>query len=393
MEKHMAVIGLQWGDEGKGKITDYLSEKVDAVVRYQGGGNAGHTVYIEGKKYVLHHIPTGILHDNVVGILGNGMVIEPKAFLEEYNLLSENQKSRVIISDKAHLTLKRHLDLDVQQETNGQSTIIGTTRRGIGPTYHDKFARRGVRLGDMHWDAFWTNEEISCQRNVMIDFYEAVGERIIDTVPLIHQMHREGKVMLFEGAQGVLLDIDFGQYPFVTSSSCISQGIGPGTGFSSRKVGTVVGVAKAYPTRVGTGPFPSQCNSEDDEALRRKGNEYGSTTGRPRKCGWLDIPALRYAVEVGDVDIIALTKVDILFGRKTIPVCVDYKYEGETLDYFPSDTRILGKVKPIWEEWPGGDNLCEFERFIQLVQERVGCCVAFVGNGPNRSDLVDRRVF
>lgn len=246
----------------------------------------------------------------------------------------------------------------------------------------------------MHWPEFWTNENISADEyQILHNFYESVGKRIVDTVPLIHQIHRSGKKILFEGAQGVLLDIDFGQYPFVTSSSCISQGIGSGAGFSSRNIETVVGVAKAYTTRVGIGPFPSQCTIEDDEALRKAGNEYGATTGRPRKCGWLDIPALQYAVDVGDVDVIALTKIDILFGRNIIPVCTGYKYKGKMLNYFPSDTQILNRVEPSWEYWPGGNNLQEFETFIQLVQERVGRCVAFVGNGPNRSDLVDRRIF
>lgn len=381
MPEHICLIGLQWGDEGKGKIVDYLSENVHATVRWQGGGNAGHTVYIDGVKHVLHHIPVGVLHDNVLGVLGNGMVIEPKEFIAEYDSLTPDQQSRVRISEGAHIVLPEYLELDNEREDDETQTKIGTTRRGIGPTYEAKYARRGRRVGDLRW-----------RRGSMLleEFYRRVMDKIVNVTDLLYDLDAQGKTILFEGAQGVLLDVDFGQYPYVTSSHCTTLGVGIGTGFSPRKISRVVGVAKAYPTRVGTGPFPSFAG-EEDQALRDAGDEYGATTGRPRFCGWLDIPALRHAIKIGDVDELALTKTDILNGRETIPVCVSYKYDRTDMDgEYLTDTKMLENCEPVYEEWPGWDGVDGAEPFIQKLEEALGIPVTMVGNGPGREDLIIR---
>lgn len=381
MSKHICLIGLQWGDEGKGKIVDHLAKDADAVVRFQGGGNAGHTIYVEGKKSVFHHIPVGVLHENVLAVLGNGMVIEPKEFIEEYDGLTADQKARVRVSEGAHIVLPEYLELDNQREDDKTQTKIGTTRRGIGPTYEAKYARFGMRVGGLRW-----------RRGSMLleEFYRRVMDKIVNVTDLLYDLDAQGKTILFEGAQGVLLDIDFGQYPYVTSSHCTSLGVGVGTGFSPRKIGRVIGVAKAYPTRVGTGPFPSFAGDED-QALRDAGGEYGATTGRPRLCGWLDIPALKYAIKVGDVDEIALTKTDILNGRKTIPVCIGYKYLNCDVSYdYYTDTGMLEQVEAVYERWPGWDDIDGVEPFIQRLEKELGVPVTMIGNGPNRADLIVR---
>lgn len=392
MNENICVVGLQWGDEGKGKIVDHLSKDVHAVVRYQGGGNAGHTVYVDGEKYVLHHIPSGVLRPGIQAILGNGMVIEPKEFLEEYNLLTPEQQSRVLISDRAHLVMPQHLERDVERE-EGSFTTIGTTRRGIGPTYEDKYARCGIRLGDLHEPEFWKGPaSLFGQDNheLYTKFYETVKGQIIDTFPLLRDYDVNELPVLFEGAQGVLLDIDFGQYPYVTSSYCSFLGLGSGSGFSPRAIDRVVGVVKAYPTRIGTGPFPTAI--EDDDWLRKKGDEFGATTGRPRKCGWFDLPALQYAVDVSDVDEIALTKMDIFNGMDQIQVCIAYKYKGKLLTEFPSSTRVLGEVEPMYRSMPGwkdASNLDQLWPFISLVEDTIGVPVTMIGHGVNREDILE----
>lgn len=382
------VVGLQWGDEGKGKIVDYLAKDVGAVIRFQGGGNAGHTIWIGRTKYVLHHIPSGVLRDGVLAILGNGMVIDPIEFMEEYNSLTTEQQKRVRISDRAHLVLPKHKERDVERET-GAFVTIGTTRRGIGPAYEDKYARSGVHLGDLH-ETFFTQNTADLGDepfDAYLEFYEAVKDKIIDIFPLLRDFDRP---ILFEGAQGVLLDVDFGQYPFVTSSHCTPLGVGCGTGFSPRKIDRIIGVAKAYPTRVGTGPFPTAI--EHDEWLREAGSEYGATTGRPRKCGWFDLPALKYAIEVADVDEIALTKLDVLGGQSTINVCVAYQYQGKFLTEFPSSTKVLEKVEPLYRTIPGwndASNIEEIQPFLSLVQDAVGIPVSYVGYGAGRDELLE----
>lgn len=396
MGRHICLVGLQWGDEGKGKIVDSLSSQIDAVVRFQGGGNAGHTIWVDSDKFVVHHIPTGVLHDGVLAILGNGMVIDPEGFLEEWSTLDNEQKSRVFISDRAHVTLPEHKRLDISRETGGTSEVIGTTRRGIGPTYEAKFARFGVRVGELLNSEIWETRFAAlptADRTLLKKFVNAITVptcRVTDTTSMLWELDDQGKTFLFEGAQGVLLDIDFGQYPFVTSSSCTFLGLGTGTGFSPRKIGRVIGVVKAYPTRIGTGPFPSEGSEAEDEWLREAGHEYGATTGRPRRCGWLDIPALRYAVKVSDVDEIALTKTDILNGYGDIPVCVGYEFNGQVLDFFPSDTKMLDEVRPIYEKWPGWTGTNDIDAFLSRLETALACPVTMVGHGVDRKDLLVR---
>lgn len=382
---HQCLVGLQWGDEGKGKIADRLSLDVDAVVRYQGGANAGHTIFIEGEKHVLHHLPSGVLQPNVLAILANGMVIEPREFMQEYNLLPDYAKANVRVSDRAHLVLPEHLQKDAEREQDKDGTKIGTTLRGIGPTYESKYARFGVRVGDL------ADREDLLQLEHFKQFFEAVEDKIVDTVVLLEQLHKDDQKILFESAQGVLLDVDFGQYPFVTSSHCTFLGMGPGTGFSPRRIKKVIGVAKCYNTKVGTGPFPSLADPEGDQWLRDRGSEYGATTGRPRACGWLDIPALKYALQISDVDEIAMTKMDILNGLKEVPVCVGYEVDGQLLTDFPSDTETLNRVEPVIEKWPGWNDASDYNQvlpFLQKVMEATKTPVVMIGFGPNRSDIL-----
>lgn len=387
MQEHICLVGMQWGDEGKGKIVDVLSEKADAVARFQGGGNAGHTVWVDNEKYVTHHIPIGVLHDDKIAILGNGMVIDPNRFLEEYYDLTPDQQSRVRVSNRAHLILNKHINSDVHyEETAGKVKMFGSTKRGIGPAYKDKYARFGVRVGDTLRPNFVVEDSVDAEN--IRRFLEAVGDKICDTTRLLYDLDNQGASLLFEGAQGVLLDIEFGEYPYVTSSHCTFLGMGPGTGFSPRRVDKVIGVAKAYPTRIGTGPFPSHADPEDDKWLRERGNEFGATTGRPRKCGWLDIPALKFAAEISDIDEIALTKIDVLNGRKTIPVCVAYQLDGRVLDQFPTDTEDLFRVKPVYEQWPGWNDVSEIRQFVNKLEDAVEREVGFIGNGPDRKDIV-----
>jgi adenylosuccinate synthase len=379
MSNHICLIGLQWGDEGKGKIVDYLAKEVDAVVRFQGGGNAGHTVYVGGEKYIFHHIPVGVLSGKL-SILGNGMVIEPKEFIEEYDNLTLEQQALIRVSEGAHIVLPEYLETDRLREKDETKTKIGTTLRGIGPTYEAKYARLGRQVRNLRW-----------RRDSMLleEFYRRIMDKIVNVADLLYDLDAQGRTILFEGAQGVLLDIDFGQYPYVTSSHCTSLGIGIGTGFSPRKISRVIGVAKVYPTRVGTGPFPSFAGNED-QVLRDAGNEYGATTGRPRLCGWLDVPAMKYAIKIGDVDEIALTKIDILNGRAEIPVCVAYRYDDNiSYDYY-TDTGLLDICEPVYEYWPGWNDVDGAETFIQRLEEVLGVPITMVGNGPNRTDLFMR---
>jgi len=319
------------------------------------------------------------------------MVIDPSKFMEEFNTLTDDQKSRVKISDRAHLILSRHVEADVQHETSAGKVVFGSTRRGIGPAYEDKYARFGVRVGDLHRKGFIDTVD-ERDRESLKRFYEVNVNNILDTVALLQKYDRAGASIMFEGAQGVLLDIDFGEYPYVTSSHCTFLGVGPGTGFSPRAIDRVIGVVKAYPTRIGTGPFPTYADPADDEALRQAGNEFGATTGRPRKCGWLDIPALRYAIQISDIDEIALTKTDILSGRKELPVCMAYELDGKKIDYFPSDTEMISRVKPIYEMWPGWEHATmeEMEPFILDLEEVLQCPVSMIGCGPDRKDVIIR---
>ncbi len=401
--QHLCVLGLQWGDEGKGKIVDVLTEGVDVVVRYQGGANAGHTIIIGDKKHVLHHLPSGVLRPNTQAVLGNGMVIETEALLEEVDKLPNDVIDRLFLSERAHLVLPFHRSLDRARESDTAETKIGTTLRGIGPAYEDKFARRGVRLGEVLEPGFIEEalpkrlaergldpSDIEASVKMCRELSRRLGHRIQPTEELLHRLDGEGRRFLFEGAQGCLLDIDFGTYPFVTSSSPSFLGIGSGCGFSPRRVDHVIGVTKAYCTRVGEGPFPSEAAEADAEPLREAGGEFGATTGRPRRCGWIDLPALRFAVQINDVDSLALTKADVLAGRETIPVAIAYELDGKRIDHFPSRATDLDRVVPVYEQWPGWNEVsgASLAPFVERLEQAVGVPVSMISTGRRRDEII-----
>ncbi|MFO7447305.1 MAG: adenylosuccinate synthase [Ignavibacteriaceae bacterium] len=369
------LVGSQWGDEGKGKIVDILSENFDIVTRYQGGANAGHTVEIENKKYILHLIPSGILREGVVCVIGNGVVIDPTALLEEITLLESHGikvDGRLFISHNAHLIMPYHKLLDSISESG--SNKIGTTGRGIGPCYIDKFARKGIRIVDLlnkkvleqkirenlleknnllqkvYDHAALDVEEIIKQ---YLEFDKAIDKYVKDVPAYLNNAISEGKSVLLEGAQGALLDVDHGTYPFVTSSSPTSGGACTGTGIPPTKIDRVFGIVKAYTTRVGNGPFPTELLDETGEKLRQVGAEFGATTGRPRRCGWFDAFLLRYSQMVNGITDVAITKLDVLSSFDEIKVCIGYELDGKQLKSFPTDVDRLGEVKPVYETLPG----------------------------------------
>ena len=372
-----AVLGAQWGDEGKGKIVDMYSQQADVVIRYQGGHNAGHTVWVSGVKYILRLIPSGIIHENTINIIGNGTVIELDALFKEINELKEkgvNFKGRFFISDRAHVIMPYHIFFDKHKEELKGANKIGTTGRGIGPTYMDKTARNGIRIGDLFnekllMEKITTNvEELNkyavkaygvdpvnkedaiayCKRHI-----EDLKDYVTDTSYLTNKLVDEGKKVMLEGAQGTMLDVDFGTYPFVTSSNGTAGGACTGTGLSPRKISCIAGVMKAYTTRVGSGPFPTELFDEDGEALRKAGNEFGAVTGRPRRCGWLDLVAAKYAVMINGLDYIALTKMDVLDNMPVIKLCTAYDINGKIVEQFPADLESLENIKPIYKEFKG----------------------------------------
>jgi len=375
---NLVVIGAQWGDEGKGRIIDLISEKVDIIARYQGGNNAGHTIVIGEEKVVLHHLPSGILREGKVSVIGNGVVVDPKVLLEEiYNLRAAGHKAdreNLKISDRAHVIMPYHREIDKGREESFGNTKIGTTGRGIGPVYEDKAARRGIKVSDLiDPDALSHRlKDVLSDRNLYItkvlgreplDFeeileqYSLYGKELreftCDAAKLLNDSITKGKNILFEGAQGALLDIDFGTYPYVTSSSASSGGACTGTGVSPTRIDSVLGIAKAYTTRVGEGPFPSEISGETGEQLRVLGDEYGATTGRPRRCGWFDTFAIKYASMINGISHIALTKLDVLSGFEKIKICTAYRYRGEVLSDFPSNSHKLSECEPVFEELEG----------------------------------------
>ncbi|MCL5266496.1 MAG: adenylosuccinate synthase [Bacteroidetes bacterium] len=369
------IVGAQWGDEGKGKIVDLLSEDIDIVARYQGGANAGHTVVVDGKTYVLHLIPSGILHPAVVCVIGNGVVLDPQAFLEEVKFLESlnvKVRGRLFISHNAHLIMPYHKLIDTLKEQGASK--IGTTGRGIGPAYIDKFARVGIKIVDLlHRDnlvkkirsniedknqllsKIYHSSEMDVDEIVdtYLHYDEELDEFIKDTSLYLNQQLKGGKKVLAEGAQGAMLDVDFGTYPYVTSSNPTSGGACTGLGIPPTAVKSIVGVAKAYTTRVGNGPFPTEQLNETGETLRKIGGEYGATTGRPRRCGWLDLFSLKYSVMVNGIEEIALTKLDVLDQFDEIKVCVGYKYNDKSLKTFPLDLCTIEDIEPVYETLPG----------------------------------------
>ncbi len=417
------IIGAQWGDEGKGKITDLLARQSDLVARYQGGDNAGHTVVIGEQIFKLHHIPSGILYPGVICILGNGMVINPKRLLEELDDLSSRgadvSPARLKISAQAHLIMPYHLVLDGAAETARGQKAIGTTRRGIGPAYTDKVARRGLRAQDMTGDDFAARVSAAVEENNVIlekvyeqppldpqavaREYQGYAARlaayVADTALLIDEAYWAGKRLLFEGAQGTLLDIDHGTYPYVTSSSPVAGGALIGLGLGPNRIDHVLGVVKAYQTRVGAGAFPTELQDETGDILVEVGHEYGTTTGRRRRTGWLDMVALRYAVRVNGLTGLAITKLDVLDSLPTLKICVTYDCQGQRLDHFPTSQAVLAECRPIYEELPGWQQSIRearvmtdlpqaARRYVQRLEELSGVPAVIISVGPDREQTV-----
>jgi len=386
------LVGSQWGDEGKGKIVDILSEKYDIVTRYQGGANAGHTVEIGEKQYILHLIPSGILREGVMCVIGNGVVVDPAALLKEIEILKNNGISvegRLFISHNAHLIMPYHKLLDSISESG--KTKIGTTGRGIGPCYIDKFARKGIRIVDLlNKDVLERKirENLEEKNNLLKKVYEHEGldvdkiiaeylkfdkeiDSFVTDIPLfLNRAIKEGKNILLEGAQGAMLDVDHGTYPYVTSSSPTSGGASTGTGIPPTKITSVLGIVKAYTTRVGNGPFPTELIDEDGEKLRKEGAEFGATTGRPRRCGWFDAFLVRYSAMINGVDSVAITKLDVLSSFDKIKVCVGYKLNGKLLNSFPADVERLNKITPVYETLDGwNENITNCKSFNELPEK------------------------
>ena len=418
---NLVVLGAQWGDEGKGKIVDLLTPHFSIVARYQGGHNAGHTVYVNGTKFILRLIPSGILHDSVTCVIGNGVVIDPQALFGEIDELTKNGidvGNRILISDKAHLILPYHRDLDLLSEARRGERKIGTTSRGIGPAYEDKIARRGIRVGDIENPkglAQNIRDNVTARNRLVQDntmdwkpvleqlltYAERMRPMMRDVSVLLNDAIRAGKPILFEGAQGTLLDIDHGTYPYVTSSNASVGGVCTGLGIPPRAIGRVLGVVKAYTTRVGEGPLPTELSGEMGNRLRESGNEYGAVTGRPRRCGWYDAVAVRYGVRINGLDGLALTKLDVLDGLDRIDICTSYACDGRTLTEFPSDTGQLAACQPIYETMPGWaaptagartfDQLpAAARKYIARLEELSGVSATIVSTGSERDDTVIR---
>ncbi|NIP29057.1 MAG: adenylosuccinate synthase [Candidatus Dadabacteria bacterium] len=417
---NVVVVGTQWGDEGKGRIVDLIAEKVDIVVRYQGGNNAGHTIVTDGKSIVLHHLPSGIIREGKLSLIGNGVVVDPKIFLEEVSALQKAGysvgPSNLKISDKVHVIMPYHKKIDISREKLLGNKKIGTTGRGIGPVYEDKYARRGIKISDIiEPDSLYNRlKAVLNERNLYLtkvlesdalEFDEIYNEYIeygkilkpfvCDVSKLLYESIGSNKDILFEGAQGTLLDVDFGTYPYVTSSNAGSGGVFVGTGINPKSIDYIVGVTKAYTTRVGEGPFPTEESGDLEERLRVEGGEYGATTGRSRRCGWLDIVALNYSARINGISAFALTKLDVLSGFKTIKICTSYKYNGNILNEFPSNIDILSKCVPVFEELEGWEeDLSNFKsikqlpsnaiKFINRIEQLTNIPTWLVSVGPSR---------
>ncbi|HEX8298306.1 MAG TPA: adenylosuccinate synthase [Rubricoccaceae bacterium] len=422
------IIGAQWGDEGKGKIVDLLAPDVDIVARYQGGANAGHTIKWTrpdgtDETFVLHLIPSGIFHEGTVCVVGNGVVIDPAAFMDEVRAVEGRGFSvagRLKVSHTAHLIMPYHKALDRAQERGAGDEAIGTTGRGIGPAYVDKVARAGIRVVDLldrdglrarltaaiedkndvltriYGDA---RLDVDAVVDEYVAFDETIDPYVTDTVAYLHDALAAGKRILAEGAQGALLDVDHGTYPFVTSSSPTAGGACTGLGIPPTSVDRVVGIVKAYSTRVGNGPFPTELTDETGERLRALGHEFGATTGRPRRCGWLDLVALRYATRLNGFTELALTKLDVLAGFDEIRVCTAYRIDGKLTDRYPADARVLGRAEPVYETLPGfadslaeartlGDLPAEARAYVAWIQEHLGVPVTTIGTGPGREQTI-----
>jgi len=421
---NVAIIGAQWGDEGKGKIVDLFTHDADIIVRFQGGNNAGHTLVVNGEKTVLHLVPSGALHPNKLCIIGNGVVVDPEILIEEIDALKAQGHltgdEQLRISEQAHVIMPYHKAIDLARERLRGKGKIGTTGRGIGPAYEDKVARIGIRFIDLlEEDTF--REKL--QRNIeeknfylkailqeqaldfdeMHDSYGRYREKlkgyVTNTGLLLDQHIRAGKRVLFEGAQGTLLDVDHGTYPYVTSSSTITGGACSGSGVGPQHIQQVIGISKAYTTRVGSGPFPTELDGPEGETLRREGAEFGATTGRSRRCGWFDAVSVRHAVRMNGLTGIALTKLDVLTGFKKIPICTAYRYDGRTVNEFPASSKVMAGAQPIYEELDGWterlDDVRKFadlpvtaQRYVQRIEAVIGTEIILVSVGPGREQTI-----
>lgn len=422
------ILGAQWGDEGKGKLVDILSSEYDLIVRATGGANAGHTIYIpskenpnETKKFVFHLIPSGMMHEDKICVIGNGVVIHIPTLLEELDILEENginTTGRLLISDRAHILLDYHKVIDGLEEEARGGNKVGTTRRGIGPAYMDKVKRSGIRMhhlsdieiftkkveenARMLKDLYGHSFKYDVKEELMrySDYIKRVKPMLIDSSFYLNEAISDGKTILIEGANGALLDVDHGTYPYVTSSNATIGGVISGTGISALKLNSAIGIMKAYTTRVGAGPFPSELLDDLGNQIREKGGEYGSTTGRPRRCGWFDAVVGKYSQQINGYTAINLTKLDVLTGLPTLKIATSYKFKGETLDSFPADLDLLQGVEIVYEEMPGWtediskvetfDGLPENARnYVRRIEELVGCKVGFIGIGMKRAEMIE----
>jgi adenylosuccinate synthase len=415
----VVVVGAQWGDEGKGKIVDIYAKHADQVVRYAGGANAGHTLVVDGQQIVLHLVPSGALHRDTQCVLAQGAVVDPAVLLKEFAALEQRglfDPKRFVVSERAFLVLPHHVQVDTLREAGAGS--IGTTKRGIGPAYEDKVARRGLRIGDLlHRDTFARKLEANLaawqpvilalggqmpDARAICEQYVEYGKKLAavigDTASCVRGALSAGKHVLMEGAQGTLLDLESGTYPYVTSSNTVAGGACTGSGIGPTDISAVVGISKAYATRVGNGPFPTEIPGEAGTALREAGAEFGATTGRPRRCGWLDIPALRFAVQVNGLSGLALTKIDVLTGIEDIQLCTGYRLDGRELALPPYDG--LERIEPIYESVPGwteqlggcrgmGDLPAAAQRYIERIETLVGCPIWLVSVGPDREQTIE----
>jgi len=420
---NVIVLGAQWGDEGKGKVVDLFSENFDVVARYQGGHNAGHTVYIGERKFVLKLIPSGILRPGVRAVIGNGVVLDPAALLEEMRALEEagiSVRKQLAISNRAHVLFPFHRIVEKMSEGRANRTALGTTSRGIGPCYEDKIGRRGIRIGELYeteifnvsYEALAEDKQTLARtfgitdvidygriREEYLEFASCIRGMVCDTSRLLNEAMRAGKRVLFEGAQGSMLDIDHGTYPFVTSSSATAGGACTGAGVPPTSITGVIGVTKAYTTRVGSGPFPTELDDEMGERLRKAGNEYGAVTGRPRRCGWFDAPLLRYTAMLNGFDSLVVTKLDVLDGLSEVPVCVGYRANGRDVADMPATWSEMDAIEPVYETVPGWKGTTRGLKrnedlpsgavdYLRFLSDRTGVEVGCISTGPERDETI-----
>ena len=405
------VVGTQWGDEGKGKVVDVLSEHADTIVRFQGGNNAGHTVIVNGEKFILHLLPSGVLHQEAKCVIGPGVVVDPFVLLEEIRMLEERGLScdHIRISDRAHIIMPYHIYQDELQEQHSGAKKIGTTKRGIGPCYADKYARHGIRMCDLKDFAVFEEKarRFLADKNLlftqiyggeamdadeMIARFSAIRDQIVgrlcESVSEVNRDLDEGKDVLLEGAQAAMLDINYGTYPYVTSSSPTSAGVCTGAGVAPSRISQVIGVVKAYSTRVGEGPFVTELNDETGERIRANGGEFGATTGRPRRCGWLDLNVVKHAALINGLTDIVLTKIDVLSGLDELYVCVAYDVDGVRYDYMPSSLEDIARAKPVYQVFDGWDEditkAATCQAYVRFIEDFIGVRVSMISVGPDR---------